>query len=57
MTGMRKRHSREVLETPRADSRTSTLMKAHKSLEVVGIEFINHSDGAAGILLRPGNKA
>jgi len=44
------------LETQRADSRTSTLMKVRKSLEVAGIEFINRSDGATGVLFRSGNK-
>jgi len=42
------------LETQRADSRTSTLMKVRKSLEAAGVEFINRSDGATGVLLRSG---
>ena len=39
------------LETQRADSRTSTLMKVRQSLEAAGIEFLNRSDGAVGVVL------
>jgi len=38
------------LETERADSRTSTLMKARGALESAGIEFIFRSDGAIGVV-------
>jgi transcriptional regulator with XRE-family HTH domain len=44
------------LETQRADSRTSTLMKVRKSLEAAGIEFINRPDGATGVLSKLHNK-
>jgi predicted transcriptional regulator len=45
------------LETGSADSRTSTLVKVRKSLESAGIEFINRPDGAAGVVVKPVNKA
>ena len=41
------------LETERADTRTSTIVKVRKSLEDAGIEFINRPDGASGVVLRP----
>lgn len=44
------------LETERADTRTSTIIKVRKALEDAGIEFIDRQDGAAGVLLRPGKK-
>jgi transcriptional regulator with XRE-family HTH domain len=42
------------LETQGADSRTSTLMKVRNSLEAAGVEFINRSDGAEGVILKSG---
>lgn len=41
------------LETERADTRTSTIIKVRKALEDAGIEFIERADGAMGVLLRP----
>ena len=40
------------LETARADSRTSTLIKVRNTLEAAGIEFINRADGAKGVILK-----
>src|SRR5262245_3423925 len=42
------------LETERADTRTSTIVKVRKALEAAGIEFIERPDGAAGVVLRVG---
>lgn len=44
------------LETERADTRTSTVLKVRKALEDAGIEFIERPDGALGVLLRPSGK-
>ncbi len=44
------------LETQRADTRTSTVMKIRKSLENAGIEFVNRSDGTIGVLLKQSSK-
>lgn len=41
------------LETERADTRTSTVLKVRKTLEEAGIEFIARSDGAVGVVLKP----
>jgi transcriptional regulator with XRE-family HTH domain len=40
------------LETARADSRSSTLIKVRNTLEAAGIEFINRADGAKGAILK-----
>ena len=40
------------LETVRADSRTSTLIKVRNTLEAAGVEFINRADGAKGVILK-----
>lgn len=40
------------LETARADSRSSTLIKVRNTFEAVGIEFINRTDGAQGVILK-----
>lgn len=40
------------LETARADTRTSTLIKVRNTLEDAGIEFVNRKDGVVGILLK-----
>jgi len=42
------------LETERADTRTSTIVKVRKALEDAGIEFIDRPDGASGVVLRSG---
>jgi transcriptional regulator with XRE-family HTH domain len=44
------------MEKQRADSRTSTLMKARQSLESAGVEFINRPDGTIGVLLKADKK-
>jgi DNA-binding XRE family transcriptional regulator len=44
------------LETERADTRTSTILKVRKSLEEAGIDFITRTDGAVGVLLKPVGK-
>lgn len=44
------------LETERADTRTSTILKVRKALEGAGIEFIERSDGTVGVVLRPNKK-
>jgi len=44
------------LETERADTRTSTILKVRKSLEEAGIDFITRTDGAVGVLLKPAGK-
>ena len=41
------------LETQRADTRTSTVIKVRKSLEDAGIDFIMRTDGAVGVVLKP----
>lgn len=47
------------LETQRADTRMSTIMKVRKALEGAGVDFINRPDGAVGVVLRvlPGTMA
>jgi transcriptional regulator with XRE-family HTH domain len=40
------------LETAKADSRSSTIIKVRNTLEAAGIEFINHSDETKGVLLK-----
>ena len=44
------------LETQRADTRTSTVIKVRKSLEDAGIDFITRADGAVGVVLKPASK-
>ena len=44
------------LETQRADTRTSTVIKVRKALEDAGIDFIARADGAMGEVLKPANK-
>lgn len=39
------------------DARISTLEKIRKALVAAGIEFINKSDGATGVLIRPSTEA
>ncbi len=41
------------LETQRADTRSSTIIKVRKALEDAGIDFITRTDGATGVVLRP----
>ena len=38
------------LETQRADTRTSTVLKVRHALEAAGIEFVNRPDGKIGVL-------
>lgn len=44
------------LETQRADTRTSTVIKVRKALEDAGIDFITRADGALGVVLKPTGK-
>ncbi len=44
------------LETQRADTRTSTVIKVRKALEDAGIDFITRADGAVGVVLKPASK-
>lgn len=44
------------LETQRADTRTSTVIKVRKALEDAGIDFITRADGAVGVVLKSASK-
>ena len=39
------------LETGRADTRTSTVLKVRHALEAAGVEFVNRPDGKVGVLV------
>ncbi len=40
------------LETGRADTRTSTVIKVRQALEAAGVEFVNRPDGKIGVMVK-----